>query len=76
GSLSLYNNQPERSIEGDTRRGNFRLSGTLSGDTLTMRLYGNLNRTDAESWDINSSTVTKNPSGLEEVTKQDINIVF
>ncbi|SUF54846.1 outer membrane receptor FepA [Salmonella enterica] len=65
GSLSLYTNQPESSKEGDTRRGNFSLSGPLAGDTLTMRLYGNLNRTDADSWDINSSAGTKNAAGRE-----------
>ncbi|ECH0077468.1 TonB-dependent siderophore receptor [Salmonella enterica subsp. enterica serovar Kentucky] len=76
GSLSLYTNQPESSKEGDTRRGNFSLSGPLAGDTLTMRLYGNLNRTDADSWDINSSAGTKNAAGREGVTNKDINSVF
>ncbi|EAS8986483.1 TonB-dependent siderophore receptor [Salmonella enterica] len=76
GSLSLYTNQPENSKEGDTRRGNFSLSGPLAGDALTMRLYGNLNRTDADSWDINSSAGTKNAAGREGVTNKDINSVF
>ncbi|END7173102.1 TonB-dependent siderophore receptor [Salmonella enterica subsp. enterica] len=76
GSLSLYTNQPESSKEGDTRRGNFSLSGPLAGDTLTMRLYGNLNRTDADSWNINSSAGTKNAAGREGVTNKDINSVF
>lgn len=76
GSLSLYTNQPENSKEGDTRRGNFSLSGPLAGDALTMRLYGNLNRTDADSWDINSSAGIKNAAGREGVTNKDINGVF
>ncbi|MDR3105373.1 MAG: TonB-dependent siderophore receptor [Yokenella regensburgei] len=76
GSLSLYTNQPENSKEGDTRRGNFSLSGPLAGDALTMRLYGNLNRTDADSWDINSSAGSKNAAGREGVTNKDINGVF
>ncbi|WP_280822885.1 TonB-dependent siderophore receptor [Yokenella regensburgei] len=76
GSLSLYTNQPENSNEGDTRRGNFSLSGPLAGDALTMRLYGNLNRTDADSWDINSSAGSKNAAGREGVTNKDINGVF
>lgn len=76
GSLSLYTNQPENSKEGDTRRGNFSLSGPLGGDALTMRLYGNLNRTDADSWDINSSAGSKNAAGREGVTNRDINGVF
>ncbi len=54
GSLSLYTNQPESSDEGATRRANFSLSGPLAGNALTTRLYGNLNKTDADSWDINS----------------------
>ncbi|EED3219362.1 TonB-dependent siderophore receptor [Salmonella enterica subsp. enterica] len=76
GSLSLYTNQPENSKEGDTRRGNFSLSGPLTGDALTMRLYGNLNRTDADRWDINSSAGSKNAAGREGVTNKDINGVF
>lgn len=76
GSLSLYTNHPENSKEGDTRRGNFSLSGPLVADALTMRLYGNLNRTDADSWDINSSAGSKNAAGREGVTNKDINGVF
>lgn len=73
GSLSLYTNQPESSDEGATRRANFSLSGPLAGDALTMRLYGNLNKTDADSWDINSSAGTKNAAGHEGVRNKDIN---
>ncbi|MEL5565939.1 TonB-dependent siderophore receptor [Serratia ureilytica] len=76
GSLSLYSNQPENSKEGDTRRGNFSLSGPLVGEALTMRLYGNLNRTDADSWDINSSAGSKNAAGREGVINKDINGIF
>lgn len=76
GSLSLYTNQPESSKEGDTRRANFSLSGPLAGDALTMRLYGNLNKTNADSWDINSSTGTKNAAGREGVRNKDINGVL
>lgn len=64
GSLSLYTNQPESSDEGATRRANFSLSGPLAGDALIMRLYGNLNKTDADGWDINSSAGTKNLTAL------------
>lgn len=73
GSLSLYTNQPESSEEGATRRANFSLSGPLAGDALTTRLYGNLNKTDADSWDINSPVGTKNAAGHEGVRNKDIN---
>lgn len=76
GSLSLYTNQPEDSKEGDTKRANFSLSGPLAGDALTMRLYGNLNKTDADSWDINSGAGTKNAAGREGVRNKDINGVL
>lgn len=59
GSLSLFTNQPESSKEGDTRRANFNLSGPLAGDALTMRLYGNINRTDADAYDINTALLNK-----------------
>jgi ferric enterobactin receptor len=77
GSLSLFTNQPENSKEGDTKRANFSLSGPLAGDALTMRLYGNLNKTDADSWNINSSTGgAKNAAGREGVRNKDINGVL
>lgn len=46
GSLSLYTNQPENNKEGSTNRANFNLNGPLAGDALTMRLYGNINKTE------------------------------
>ncbi|END0924325.1 TonB-dependent siderophore receptor, partial [Escherichia coli] len=61
------------SDEGATRRANFSLSGPLAGNALTTRLYGNLNKTDADSWDINSSAGTKNAAGHEGVRNKDIN---
>ncbi len=51
-------------MRGATRR-NFSLSGPLAGNALTTRLYGNLNKTDADSWDINSPVGTKNAAGHE-----------
>lgn len=76
GSLSLYTNQPESSREGDTRRVNVNLNGPLAGDALTMRLYGNLNKTNADSWDINSAAGAKNAAGREGVRNKDINGVL
>ncbi len=60
-------------MRGATRRANFSLSGPLAGNALTTRLYGNLNKTDADSWDINSPVGTKNAAGHEGVRNKDIN---
>ncbi|MGK3123821.1 TonB-dependent siderophore receptor [Candidatus Pantoea formicae] len=76
GSLSLFTNQPENSKEGDTRRANFNLSGPLAGDALTMRLYGNLNRTDADAFDINTAENGSYAAGREGVRNKDINGVL
>lgn len=76
GSLSLFTNQPENSKEGDTRRANFDLSGPLAGDALTMRLYGNLNRTDADAADINQAQNGSYAAGREGVRNKDINALL
>jgi len=76
GSLSLFTNQPENDKEGDTRRANFNLSGPLAGDALTMRLYGNINRTDADAFDINTAENGSYAAGREGVRNKDINGVL
>ena len=76
GSLSLFTSQPEDSKEGDTRRANFSLSGPLAGDALTMRLYGNINRTDADAFDINTTENGSYAAGREGVRNKDINAVL
>nr|VUD30536.1 outer membrane receptor FepA [Raoultella sp. NCTC 9187] len=76
GSLSLFTNQPESSKEGDTRRANFNLSGPLAGDALTMRLYGNINRTDADAYDINTAQNGSYAAGREGVRNKDISGVL
>lgn len=76
GSLSLFTSQPEDSKEGDTRRANFNLSGPLAGDALTMRLYGNINRTDADAFDINTAENGSYAAGREGVRNKDINAVL
>lgn len=76
GSLSLFTSQPEDSKEGDTRRANFSLSGPLAGDALTMRLYGNINRTDADAFDINTAENGSYAAGREGVRNKDINAVL
>ncbi|ELQ6172274.1 TonB-dependent siderophore receptor [Cronobacter dublinensis] len=76
GSLSLFTNQPENDKEGATRRANFSLSGPLAGDALTMRLYGNLNKTDADDDDINTAQNGSYAAGREGVRNKDINSVI
>ncbi len=45
-------NAPEHKDEGSTKRTNFSLSGPLGGD-FSFRLFGNLDKTQADAWDIN-----------------------
>jgi len=76
GSLSLFTNQPEDDKEGATKRANFSLSGPLAGDALTMRLYGNINKTDADAWDINNARNGSYAAGHEGVRNKDINTLL
>ncbi|GAA3590803.1 TonB-dependent siderophore receptor [Gibbsiella greigii] len=76
GSLSLYTNQPEDNKEGATKRANFSLSGPLIDDVLTMRLYGNINKTDADAYDINTLQNGSYAAGREGVRNRDINTLF
>ncbi|MGD8107008.1 TonB-dependent siderophore receptor [Pantoea sp. FN0302] len=73
GSMSLFTSQPEDNKEGATKRTNFSLSGPLAGDALTMRLYGNINKTDADAWDINNAQNGSFAAGREGVRNKDIN---
>ncbi len=73
GALSLYTNQPENDNEGATKRANFNLSGPLAGDALTMRLFGNINKTDADAYDINTQQNGSSAAGREGVRNKDIN---
>ena len=76
GSLSLYTNQPENDKEGATKRANFSLNGPLAGDALTMRLYGNINKTDADAADINTAQNGSYAAGREGVRNKDINALL
>lgn len=78
GSYSYFLNQPESSQEGNTNRTNFSLSGPLAGDALTMRIYGNWNKTKADSPNINGTTEGSGltPAGHEGVRNKDINTVL
>lgn len=76
GSLSLFTNQPENDQEGATKRTNFSLSGPLAGEALTMRLYGNYNKTDADALNINTAQNGSYAAGREGVRNKDINAQF
>ena len=59
GSIDAYMNLPADKKEGDTNRIGFDLSGPIIKDKLGFRIYGNLNRTEADSPYINQRD-TKN----------------
>lgn len=79
GSFNSYYNVPEHKSEGATRRFNASLHGALT-DNLTLRLYGNWNKTQADAQDINESHTTPRtgtyagtyPSGREGFINKDI----
>ncbi|PPU03187.1 TonB-dependent siderophore receptor [Xanthomonas arboricola] len=76
GSMSLFGLVPQHSAEGGGQRAGFQLSGPLS-DTFSFRLYGNLNKTDPDSLELNrrfaSSAAAVPPAGREGVRNKDIN---
>lgn len=73
GSLSLFTSQPEDNEEGATKRMNFSLSGPLIDDRLSFRLFGNINKTDADAYNINTSENGSYAAGREGVRNRDIN---
>lgn len=62
GSITYYTNQPEDSREGNTNRVNARISAPIS-DTLSMRLYGNYNKTNPDARDINAGHANTSDNG-------------
>ncbi|MFT4247412.1 MAG: TonB-dependent siderophore receptor [Pseudomonas sp.] len=74
GSLSLYGLVPEHGDEGGSQRAGFNLSGPLARD-WSFRLFGNLNKTDADSLALNQDYATGSvpPAGREGVRNKDIN---
>jgi ferric enterobactin receptor len=75
GSMTVYSMLPEDDAEGAGKRANFNLSGPLTDD-LIFRVYGSLNKTDADDADINASHQTDPAStvaGREGVRNKDIN---
>ncbi len=57
GSLNLFANLPQDSKEGKTKRIGFNLSGPIVQDKLGFRIYGSLNKTDADAADINPTVI-------------------
>lgn len=57
GSLNLFANLPQDSKEGKTKRIGFNLSGPIVQDKLGFRIYGSLNKTDADAIDINPTVI-------------------
>lgn len=80
GSWNSYFNAPEHKEEGATKRTDFSLNGPL-GDSVSFRLYGNLDKTQADAWDINQGHQSQRtgtyantlPAGREGVINKDIN---
>lgn len=80
GSWDTYFNAPEHKSEGATKRTNFSLNGPLGGD-FSFRLYGNMDKTQADAWDINKGHTSLRtndyadtmPAGREGVINKDIN---
>lgn len=80
GSITAYTNTPEDSAEGATKRTNFTLASALT-ESLTFRVYGNLNKTGSDDADINQDHTTAIASngtlnlaaGREGVRNKDIN---
>ena len=83
GSWDTYMNLPEHKDEGSTKRTNFSLTGPMGGD-FSFRLYGNLDKTQADAWDINEGHQSERtgiyqntlPAGREGVENKDINGVL
>ena len=73
-------NAPEHKDEGSTKRTNFSLNGPLGGD-FSFRLLGNLDKTQADAWDINQGHQSERtgiyadtlPAGREGVENKNIN---
>jgi len=79
GAVDLYGLVPEHSAEGGSERLGLQLSGPMT-DTLSFRLYGNLNKTDADSLDLNRDFATGAsavpPAGREGVKNRDVNALL
>ncbi|KAG1605746.1 hypothetical protein G6F46_013508 [Rhizopus delemar] len=79
GAVDLYGLVPEHSAEGGSERVGLQLSGPMT-DTLSFRLYGTLNKTAADSLDLNRQYATNPnavpPAGREGVKHRDVNALL
>ncbi len=71
GSVTYYTNQPQDNQEGATNRVGFNISGPIIQDILSYRLYGSVNKTDADANDINQG-YNQYAAGVEGVRNKDI----
>ncbi|HBK46204.1 MAG TPA: TonB-dependent siderophore receptor [Xanthomonadaceae bacterium] len=73
GSMTMYGLVPEHGDEGGSQRAGFTLSGPLARD-WSFRVYGNLNKTDADAADINAghSNGATPAAGREGVRNKDV----
>lgn len=70
GSWNTYFNAPEHKDEGATKRTNFSLNGPLGGD-FSFRLYGNLDKTQADARNINQGISLNVPGVTPTRYRQD-----
>ncbi|MFP1723279.1 TonB-dependent siderophore receptor [Lonsdalea quercina] len=83
GTWNAYMDMPVHKAEGATKRTDFSLMGGLT-DNLSLRLYGNFNKTQADAWGINDGHQSERtgayasslPAGREGVRNKDINGVL
>jgi len=80
GSLNLYAQQPEHSVDGNSRRAQVQMSGPL-GERVSFRLSGSASRVDADDFEINKAHASKRtgsnagsfPAGREGVRGRNFN---
>ncbi|MBS0910499.1 TonB-dependent siderophore receptor [Tatumella sp. JGM118] len=79
GSWNTYLNAPQHKAEGSTKRTNFSLMGPVT-DSLTLSIWGNLDKTQADAYDINKDHAAERtgsyagsyPAGREGVINKDL----
>lgn len=79
GALNLFGQVPQHGAEGGSQRAGVTLSGPLT-DALSFRLFGNVNKTDADSLELNAGFLTgagiTPPAGREGVRNRDVNALL
>lgn len=82
GTVSTYLSVPQNAKEGKTFRSNVMVGGPIS-DTMSFRLIGNYNKTEADDVDINAEAsgiavgaTTAPPAGREGVVNKDVSALL